>query len=116
MRKIQTKTAEKYITDYATKMKELEIETPKEGFTKSVGFNKKELQDWLQSLGTETREIKIFFGIYSSEKENNSDYLKQEQSDGRFTTILWPYNAENEPAYDEDGKEELPVNAGELEP
>jgi len=115
MRKIPKKTAQRYINDYEIKMKELGIDTPEKGYTKSVGFNKKELQDWLQNLGTETKEIKIFFGIYSSESEKDQT-LEEEKSEGRFTTILWPYNADGEPAEDDEGEEDLPVNAGELEP
>ena len=116
MRKIQTKTAQQYIKDYETKMKELGIDNPRKGFTKSVGFNKKELQEWLKNLGSDTREIKIYFGIYSSKSEKNLGNLSEEKSEGRFTTILWPCNAEGEPADDDEGDEELPVNAGELEP
>lgn len=115
MRKIQTKTAKLYIQDYEAKMKDLGIDTPQKGYTKSVGFNKKELQEWLQNLGSDTKEIKIYFGIYSSKSENKRTRLSEE-SEGRFTTILWPCNAEGEAANDDKGEEELPVNAGELEP
>lgn len=116
MRKIETKTAHRYIKDYETKMKELGIDTPEKGFTKSVGFNKKELQEWLQNLSSDTREIKIYFGIYSSTSEKHLSNLSEDKSEGRFTTILWPCNAEGEPANDDEGDEELPVNAGELFP
>lgn len=116
MKKIETKIAHKYIDNYETKMKELDVDTPAKGFTKCVSFNKKELQEWLQNLGSDTREIKIYFGIYPSTSKKSMGNLNDEKSEGRFTTILWPCNAEGEPADDDAGDEELPVNVGELDP
>jgi hypothetical protein len=115
MRKIEIKLATDCIEKYASQMKTFGVDAPANGFTKSVGFNKKELQDWIQKLGKDTSEIKIFFGIYSALSSNPSPLRTQEEED-RFTTILWPYNAEGEPAKDEEGNDELPVNLGDLLP
>lgn len=116
MRKIETKIAYGYIKQYETTMKNLDIDKPEKGFTKSVGFNKKELQDWLQNLGPETTEIKICFGIYPPTLSKNTRAKSRVGSEGRFTAILWPYNENGEAAIDDEGNEELPVNVGELEP
>lgn len=115
MRKIEIKLAKDYIEKYASKMKAFGVDAPGNGFTKSVGFNKKELQDWIQKLGKDTSEIKIFFGIYSG-LSSSVNLLRAPEEEGRFTTILWPYNAEGEPAKDEEGNDELPVNLGDLLP
>ena len=115
MRKIETKLAQSFIAQYEIKMKELGIDSPDKGYTKSVGFNKNELEKWLQNLGSDTREIKIYFGMYPSSHTKNGSLIT-ESSEGRFTTILWPCNENGEPANDDEGEEELPVNIGELEP
>lgn len=116
MRKIEPKIAQEYIKNYEIKMQESGVDTPGKGFTKSVGFNKKELQEWLQNLGSDTTDIKIYFALYPSSSENSATAFSKEKSEGRITTILWPCNAEGEPADDDEGNEEPPVNVGELEP
>ncbi|MEO9022529.1 MAG: hypothetical protein ABI290_10390, partial [Ginsengibacter sp.] len=85
MRKIETKTAHSYISQYETTMKNLGIDTPEKGYTKSVGFNKKELQEWLQNLGPDTKEIKIYFGMYPAPASRSLNDLKEKGSEGRFT-------------------------------
>lgn len=115
MKKIDIRLANQCINAYESTMKKFGVDTPSKGFTKSVGFNKKELLDWVQKLGDDTQEIKIYFGVYPSHSAA-ADQLRKEESTGRFTTILWPCNSEGEPAEDEEGNEELPVNVGELKP
>lgn len=115
MKKIDPQLAHQCIKKYESTMKKFGVDTPARGFTSSVGFNKKVLQDWMQTLGKDTHEIKIFFGVYP-ELSSPGQIKKEKAVADRFTTILWPYNAKGEPAKDDDGEEELPVNAGELEP
>ncbi len=116
MKKIETKTAQNYIKNYEIKMKELGVDTPAKGFTESVSFEKVELQEWMQTLGSDTKQIKIFFGVYPSHPKKIIQRLSSEESEGRFTTILWPCNAQGDPADDDEGNEEAPVNVGELHP
>lgn len=115
MKKIDIRLANKYIKEYESTMKSFGVDKPENGFTKSVGFNKKELLDWMEKLGKNTHEIKIYFGVYSS-ASGNADQQKIQNPSGRFTTILWPCNEAGEPAEDDEGNDELPVNVGELEP
>lgn len=114
MEKINTKFANECIKRYESTMKSLGVDQSK-GYTKSVGFNKKELLHWMQKLGKDTHEIKIYFGVYPSLSANTLKFENQENS-GRFTTFLWPRDEKGEPAKDDEGNEELPVNVGELEP
>lgn len=115
MKKIDIKTANKWKGNYESTMKGFGVDTPGKGLTKSVGFNKKELMDWMQKLGKDTSEIKINFGVYPSLFSDSDPLIKQGQA-GRFTTILWPVNEAGEPAKDDEGNDELPVNHGELMP
>lgn len=115
MKKISIKVANECIKNYESTMKEFGVDTPAKGFSKSVGFNKRELLDWMQKLGKGTSEIKIYFGVYPSLSSNTVQLMKQDPA-GRFTTILWPFNEAGEPAKDEEGNDELPVNLGDLMP
>ncbi len=115
MKKIDIKVANECIKNYESTMKGFGVDTPAKGFSKSVGFGKKELLDWMQKLGKDTHEIKIYFGVYPSISFNTFQITKAEPA-GRFTTILWPFNAKGEPAKDDEGDDELPVNYGDLLP
>lgn len=115
MQEIDIVTANDCIKKYESTMKSFGVDTPAKGFTKSVGFDKNALLEWMQKLGKDTAEIKIYFGVYPSLSPKNGQ-LKNAEPDGRFTTILWPCNAEGEPAKDDEGNGVLPVNVGELKP
>lgn len=114
MEKINTKLAHECINRYESTMKSLGVD-PSKGLTKSVGFNKNELLDWMQKLGKDVHEIKIYFGVYPASSFAPKDDQSLESAE-RFTTILWPCNSEGEPAKDDEGEDELPVNFGELMP
>ncbi|MEO6682911.1 MAG: hypothetical protein ABIN48_08795 [Ginsengibacter sp.] len=116
MEKIKTNVARASIKKYEERMRALGVDTPEKGFTKSIGFPRKELQEWIQSLNKTTTEIKIYFGIYPEENFPIDHPPIGQNDSGRFTAILWPYNADEEPAKNDDGDEELPVNIGELTP
>jgi hypothetical protein len=116
MEKMNIKLANECIKRYESTMIRLGIDSPEKGFTKSVGFNKKELLDWMQKLGKDVHEIKIYFGMYPASSSVATKNAQSSESADRFTAILWPYNSEEEPAKNEEGDEELPVNYGELMP
>ncbi|MEO7316338.1 MAG: hypothetical protein ABIW47_14205 [Ginsengibacter sp.] len=115
MKKIDIKLANECIKNYETTMKKFGVDTPAKGFTESVRFNKKDLQEWMENLSKDTTEIKIYFGIYPSLSPNAVQFENQDPA-GRFTTILWPCNAKGEPVKNDDGDDELPVNYGDLMP
>lgn len=96
-------------------MKNFGVDIPAKGFTKNVSFNRGVLQDWMQKLGKDTSEIKIYFGVYPSYSSRALPSSIQEP-EGRFTTILWPYNEGGKPAKNDEGDDELPANYGELMP
>ena len=106
MRKLDIKTANDYMKNFDSTMKRLGVDSREKGFTKSVTFNRKQLQEWLLSLGPDTKEIKIQFAAYPSTTQKNKNLSRDESSAGRLTTLLWPCNEDGEPANEEDGNPE----------
>lgn len=109
MKKIDLKVANACVAEYEATMKKLGITTPTEGLTTSVGFNSKELIEWLQSVGPQMTELRVVFGVCTEELSPKNV--------GRFTVFLWPQSS-GEKSLTKDGDDDpmLPVNLGELLP
>lgn len=108
MKKIDIKVANACVAEYAATMKKLGITTPAEGLTTSVGFNSKELIEWLQSVGPKMTELRVVFGVCTEELSP--------QNVGRFTVFLWPQSTLNNSGEGDDDDDMLPVNLGDLLP
>lgn len=87
--------------------------------TESVSFKLSNLQPWLDSLRlyTNTNELRICFGIYSS--KFLASVNKPTKDAGRLTIYLWPYNNSAPAQYDkmkQNDRDAEPYNIGELHP
>ncbi len=108
MKQVDIKTATDCIALFAKTMNKLGITTPAKGLTTSVGFESKELIDWLQSVSDHMTELRVVFGEYTAELSPSNK--------GRFTVFLWPHDEKGQPAVYKNGEPILPVNLGDSLP
>jgi hypothetical protein len=100
---IAANAAETLMSNYAAYMTSLGVDMGEQ--TESVSFSLSDLVTWLNSIASQTDEIRASLGSYG---DNSPDK-------NRLTVILWPYRAGNR-AVNGSNQEIDPYNEGSLKP
>ncbi|MEO8415817.1 MAG: hypothetical protein ABI472_19295 [Ginsengibacter sp.] len=108
MKPVTAKVANECIAQYNSTLKSLPKAAQAGEHTTSVAFPSKELMKWLKSVTPHMSELRVVFGEYT--------HKHVPAKAGRLTVFLWPYDAQGNPAKDQNNKLINPVNLGDLTP